>query len=242
MGSGIYSGKYGALNYTFDPESGTKLVIAEVPIYDHFLESKPIITRIIVNEPIVPKHRNSPKEFHSFLREDLQNYTTKILNLATGRNTENICTENGFCCSIEFELLNTGEFGCLDSTENYRLIAFNGTRTVAAKTSQFDWQVCGIARCLNGTLESCSENDKESSETNISTLRFLKLNATFNLHWDYTFLPGYSLLDVRMNLIPRQYFKTDLNLEERQLVLYSSQLDSVNVKTLAIINKIYVSG
>jgi len=250
MGSGIYSGNIGALNYTFDTESGTTLILGRVPV-------------IPGNEEIVKSNQNCPslseesevsrdtrkfdeksiREFHSYLREDLQNYTTKMLDVSSPDLVDDeVCTENGFCCKIEYEMSETSnsiEFEACktSSTQNYRLIAMNGTRYVAAKTSEFDWQVCSVVRCFNETLESCSENNQKSSE--LPTFKKLTLSSKFDIQESKIFLPGQSFIDVNMDLIPFTNFKNSMDVNSGEMTITSSTLSYINIKTVAIINKFY---
>jgi hypothetical protein len=126
-----------------------------------------------------------------------------------------------------------------NSTENYRLIAFNGTRTVAAKTSQYDWQVCAIIRCLNNTLDSCSENDKTSLEAELSNFMQVKLKAGFDIENETTFLPSFNALDIHFDLIPPTLFEIETNVLQSFMQIQSSSLNETNVKTIAMINKLF---
>lgn len=226
LGSGIYSGVDGAITYSFDSDSGSKMLIAELPI---------IPASRMHGKKSVEKLSSNIAAYHSFLREDLQNYTTKILDM--NLFSERICTENGFCCKVKYQMKNVQSNQNYE--ENYRLIAFNGSRTVAAKTAEYEWQVCAVIRCLNNTLESCSENDKTSSELRLSNFQLFVLESNFDVKNDTKFLPSFNSLDIQFSLIPTTMFEMQTNASLGFMQVYSNSLNNTNVKTIAIINKIF---
>ncbi|CAL8118392.1 unnamed protein product [Orchesella dallaii] len=238
MGSGIYSGDEGALNYVFDASSGTKLVTSLVPITSYHTTS--YFKRF--QQPTQSASQDPPLEpYHMWLREDLTNCSYKPIDPYL--NHEFLCHENSFCCNIEYSLNSTSYSGHL------KLLVFDGRRTVAAKRDWFEWQVCAILHCLNDTLESCTESSPESS--NHPKFNFIKIQAQ-PLKVEYgdeetsAAQPGMSLLDTKFRLIPQSQFKilrwrdsTTGNMNAEAETTSTSEISHFQVKTVALIQKVY---
>ncbi|KAF8788038.1 pantetheinase-like [Argiope bruennichi] len=134
VGSGIFSGPYGALAYTFDPDGINKLVVARVPRRDHVLEEpESSITAIFFNgttsewksdgvyvpeegsDIILPPARNSSHNRYHVI--NMENYTLHQITLPHSYMEE---CNNGMCCSLEYSA---------DAiTETYYFAVFNGTQ------------------------------------------------------------------------------------------------------------------
>lgn len=233
LGSGIYEGVRGAVTYTFDSDSGSTMLVGNLPTRP---QPRHKIADVNTKFDSDVELKSNVAAYHSFLREDLQNYTTAVLNFALDQ--ELLCTENEFCCQVNYKMRNVS--GPI-SLENYRLVVFNGTRTVAAKTAEYDWQVCAVVRCLNYTLESCSENDKASSEIHLPNFETFQLKAFFDVKPETTeFLPTFNALDAQFALISPSLFSIETNVGENSAMQISSNsLGQVNIKTVALIKKVF---
>lgn len=252
MGSGIFSGFHNSyLNYTFDPASGTKLIVSRVPIGSES-QSQAEVQECSYDSVHISKSENAPNEIqsdHFWLREDLRNYSHKVINPTL--NSDSLCHLNLFCCNISYDLI-PPENGL--GSGRFKLFVFEGRRTVAAKTDWFDWQVCAVVHCLNDTLESCTEVDPDQyyasfdRAANHPKFRVLNIQAhPVKVNFEgKAALAGLSLLDTQFNLIPQNMFDliewNDLENGVRFAEAKTRnelRLDKINIKTVALIQKIY---
>jgi len=222
LGSGIFSGSAGPLNYTFDPSSGSKLVIAEVPI-------TPFSAPIKVPKAFSKELRNPA--IHFLLKEDLRNYSTTVLGTRNASETKN-CYED-FCCSFKYAFK---AFKKSATLSDYRLIAFSGFRKTAKETAEFGWEVCGVMRCLNETLASCTEVNRSADRKLLPSFTWFELFTT-SMEVSQPMKPSLNTLDTHFQPIPYGRFK--FTRKEGLVKAVSSTLCDVNVQTIALINRIY---
>jgi len=172
-------------------------------------------------------HIDQPKS-HFWLREDLTNYTTQLLT--TENNNATLCTNSNICCEIQYEQNNTVE----STSGQYRLIVFDGTRSVAQETDHFHWQVCGLVYCENDTLASCTENGEQKA-----SVEFTRFNLTVtNVHNEYTLQPGLNVLNKSLQLVPLDLFQMN-RVDEDTFTVACENGQDLQLKTLAMIQKVY---
>ena len=238
LGSGIYSGHFGALNYTFDPTSGTKLIISEIPIIPNEIKLVTDEAKKWIFE------KTESREYHSFLQENLKNYSTIQLDM-NGEGEETVC-HNEFCCNLKYNPIITklsSNSIFQNQTRNYRLVAFNGTRPVAQETSEFNWQVCGVVRCLNDSIHSCTMRET-NFEFNIVNFDSFQLSSS-DFHLNQVMKPSLNTLDTKFRIIPFHLFNFtrlfDLGKEEKQNIVQASSnlLGNISLQTIGIINRMY---
>jgi hypothetical protein len=231
LGSGIYSGHSGALNYTFNPDSGTTLILAEIPIL-------PMHEKILVNGQnqgaVLTK-----LSAHSFLQENLSNYSTVILDLEA-KDEETVC-HNELCCQLKYSTIEVGN--SIGTRKTYRLLAFSGIRKVAQETSEFGWEVCALVRCQDESLSSCTQREtmstsleKTSMEVQLPNFDVFELSSS-TLQLEGVFQPSLSTLDAQFRVIP--YGLVNLRRTGNTVKVTSSSLVNISIQTLAIINRTY---
>ncbi|XP_045771211.1 vanin-like protein 2 isoform X3 [Maniola jurtina] len=140
-GSGIYSGKAGALVSIIPGVSTTKLLVARVPKVPGQ-----------VNETVPGPIYNSPTEQDNlYLLTDpsLVSHTTRLL---TPGNQQFILTDNDVSCYFRVRLSERSG----SNTYRYRAGAFSGVRTYSGFTTG-GIRVCSVFACTNDTLQSCGQ-------------------------------------------------------------------------------------
>ncbi|KFM62706.1 Biotinidase, partial [Stegodyphus mimosarum] len=153
-GSGIFSGTYGPLAYTFDPDGISKLIIARVPKRGNsfnFSSPNASIIKITMNDTheslddgssvptecsmkILGKAKDLYKDNRCF-EMNMSNYS--FVQLVEDSDHVKACL-NGICCSLNYS--SNG------MTENFYLIVYNGTIDYASRYS-FCEQTCMLTRC-----------------------------------------------------------------------------------------------
>lgn len=222
LGSGIFSDSMGPLNYTVNPASGSRMVVAEVPIIPHKSTMLPIKS--------FPQSQISMNYTLTFLKENLSSYASYSLNVKEA-NSVKVC-HNYFCCSLQYKF---HTFNYTESIGGYKLIAFNGFRKVARETAKFGWQVCGVLRCASNALESCTEIS-QNSKGNLPTFTKLKL-WTKSMKINELMKPSLNTLDTDFQIIPYRLF----NLVRKWGIVKAASLSLQNtrVQTIALINRLY---
>ncbi|GIY59330.1 vascular non-inflammatory molecule 3 [Caerostris extrusa] len=144
IGSGIFHSRDGALAYTFNPDSISKLVVARVPKPGvQKMSSKASITAITSNDTWeisddgedVPDKCSSESGYPCFKEQMLENYTFVKLNKSYG---EVKACNNGMCCSVSYTTSGL--------REQYYLGVFNGTISVL-DTYRWCEENCVLVRC-----------------------------------------------------------------------------------------------
>ncbi|GBN55234.1 Biotinidase [Araneus ventricosus] len=135
LGSGVFSGPYGALAYTFDPDGLNKLVVARVPRRNQVLEDpKSSITAVFFNgttsdwesdgeyvgkegSDIILPPAPSDRYDNRYHVINMENYT--LHQITEPRASIKECS-NGMCCSLDYSA---------DSiTQTFYFAVFNGTQ------------------------------------------------------------------------------------------------------------------
>jgi hypothetical protein len=123
MGSGIFDGKSGILNYVFDPNSGTRIIGSRISSN--------------VKEPNEEMDADSSKRL--IYKQDLSKFSWKVLE--SGSRTCKLDLEHGSTCSVTYELDKSEEWG---DDGSYVFLALHGTRTYGASTFKAGIFSCGV--------------------------------------------------------------------------------------------------
>ena len=115
MGSGIYEGRRGILNYVFDPNSGTKL---------------------LTDENTLEWNGKARKGSRTVFVEDLSQYQWSTLN--SPRGVAQLSLSHGSTCKIEYDLDHVPTAGC------YAALGIHGTRTFGTSAVKRGIVGCGV--------------------------------------------------------------------------------------------------
>uniref|UniRef100_L7M384 Putative biotinidase and vanin n=1 Tax=Rhipicephalus pulchellus TaxID=72859 RepID=L7M384_RHIPC len=151
LGSGIYAGLRGPLNYTYSPDGKSKLLLAD-------------LSRTTSVNPRYPGDELHPKK--RFLRQaDVSEYTAQLLGRPKGDSQ--VC-HGDFCCSLSFETQGMND--------KFVLLARNGLRNVGTYM-QLRVQQCILAVCEPGEYALCT-NFTTRSTTKFTQLQLTAQFAT----------------------------------------------------------------
>uniref|UniRef100_A0A336M7R1 CSON013248 protein n=1 Tax=Culicoides sonorensis TaxID=179676 RepID=A0A336M7R1_CULSO len=148
-GTGIYHGKFGALDAVMNYISSTKVYIAEVP-------------KIGPNSP-APSPSSKIQRYDpvdmlklKLKRDQLDVYNTTLINFSASKQTHEIC-HDGFCCNFNLNIDVLPDKANQDSPFYlYRMAAYNGLRTFDG-FADGAVKVCAIFACTDDTLASCGK-------------------------------------------------------------------------------------
>ncbi|CAH0549660.1 unnamed protein product [Brassicogethes aeneus] len=174
-GSGVFLGKYGALNQTIVPNIKKEeylIITTKVPSNRTALKIK--------EDTVHETDEIARKIDHFFIkRDDLRGYTSELLNMTTGSVSREICHGNNpkLCCKFNVTLKFNKTRNDMDSYL-YRFVAYSGVKTFVYNDGGVE--VCGIIPCTNSSLDSCTR--KFSSYDNITwptTFESISITANF---------------------------------------------------------------
>jgi len=137
LGSGIYT-PTGPLNYTYDSNSGSKLVIAEIPIKK---SETPKIRKI--NNPTEIEFGQITATF-----ENISFYTKIEMTKGQHENVQ-LCHNETFCCEAAYTISNE------HSDTRYVLLAFDGLRPLDIVGQHMPIQMCGVVMCAPNNGDDC---------------------------------------------------------------------------------------
>lgn len=151
LGSGIYAGLRGPLNYTYSPDGKSKLLLAD-------------LSNATSLNPRYPGDELHPKQ--RFLKQgDVSDHAAQVLGRPKGYSR--VC-HGDFCCSLSYE---TQELN-----DNFVLLARNGLRNIGTYM-QLGIQQCILAVCESGNNTVC-KNFSTRSTTKFTELQLTAQFAT----------------------------------------------------------------
>lgn len=110
-GSGIYSGRSGALNVFVSQTPATKVLIAEVPAdvsTDSLSQKVEQTKKLLANEKLSKSRAMNAQEVTKYGREDFSKYSMKFLDFSDNPvQTGEVCV-NDFCCEYSIEVNDLG--------------------------------------------------------------------------------------------------------------------------------------
>lgn len=183
LGSGIYSKKYGALVYTYEPDGESKLLVANVPIVKHEEPSdvsfEPSIT-VVKEDATYLKTENGeafPEQAYVKVSGPANDFLTDyrvyeslaenftLIKLEANEGGIEACN-NGFCCKLEYI--------AEDIAEEYYFGAFSGLDNVGG---YFHWceETCLLLRCDPLDGKPCAMQPSRSK----TVFKSLKISADF---------------------------------------------------------------
>ncbi|XP_031620024.1 vanin-like protein 2 [Contarinia nasturtii] len=156
-GSGIYSGRSGALEVFVSLTPATKVLIADVPTNvsaDHSGKMKPI-KKLMANEKLSKSRSISTQDVANFGREDFSKYSMKFLDFSNNPiQTGEICIDD-FCCEYSIEVSDLGQLKG-KSSYSYAISVFHDLRHFKDKnTSKAGQDVCSLIACIKNSKENC---------------------------------------------------------------------------------------
>ena len=191
LGSGIY-GPLGPINYTFNPDSGTRLVTAEIPTSGQQAESK---------DDFVQQQQERSLEPHGLFYENMTGYSNLLLE--TGQDRSVSLCHGDLCCTLSYSS-SCPTADCV----SYRLLAYSGFRGVAGEYTMAI-QLCGVVACADeDSVDSCGQQSVVNRtvdfvrnafhlEGNFSSARHVYPTATTSSNLQL--LPAGS---IRLNIAP----------------------------------------
>lgn len=148
LGSGIY-GPEGPINYTFNPDSGTQMIIGQVP-------SNQSLTNTRRTKEILQERSTEPHQLHY---ENMTGYSSLLLE--TGLDKSSTLFHDGFRCTVSYS-----SFCPSNDCVPYRLVAFSGFRDVAGEYAMAT-QLCGLVACPDAdSVKSCSRQSLSNRTVN----------------------------------------------------------------------------
>ncbi|XP_076338199.1 pantetheinase-like isoform X2 [Tachypleus tridentatus] len=209
LGSGIYSGTQGALNYTHTPDGKPKLLFAQLPKNPNNWHSK----NNIRSRPISRQNLNtsnlvfntSTPSYH-YEQTDLLNYTLSKLHKSSDRI---VACNNGLCCTVEYD---TNAL-----KDNFYLAVFNGIRSVK---DHYFWceEVCLLTVCRS------QENKQSSSFPTTTKTVFTKIKLSGNFSTSYVYP---NVLTSGLYLQPLTKWTFSMSQQLKELVTMATLTDPV---------------
>uniref|UniRef100_A0A0P5E0J0 Putative Argonaute-2 n=1 Tax=Daphnia magna TaxID=35525 RepID=A0A0P5E0J0_9CRUS len=163
IGSGIYDAA-GAISYISSPDSGTRIIAAQVG-----------------NKEDSPRGEVCPKEIlqnstarwmepHGMLYEDLTNYSSMELTAGVAQ-TAFLCHDD-LCCQLNYSISCPSNEIC----DQYRLFTYSGFRTLGGGVYTVNIQLCGVVACTDQNVKSCAKPDV----INLAQIDALDLSGNFS--------------------------------------------------------------
>ncbi|XP_034828259.1 vanin-like protein 2 isoform X1 [Maniola hyperantus] len=163
-GSGIYSGKAGALVSIMPGVPTTKLLVARVPkVPGQLNETAPAVPGPIYNNPV------EQDSLYLLTDPSLVSHTTRLL---TPGNQQFILADKDVSCYFRVRLSERSG----NNTYRYRAGAFSGVRTYNGFTTG-GLRICSVFACTNDTLESCGQRFPQYSLNSTAVFETLIINA-----------------------------------------------------------------
>lgn len=118
-GSGIYSGRSGALEIFVSEVAATKILVSKVPVdlqpaIDNLLKENESVDEIKLESHSVFHSAENTKEtqYISIMNQDnLTEFTVKFLNFHENPSQTGTVCNNGICCNYNIEVSGRGEYG-----------------------------------------------------------------------------------------------------------------------------------
>eukprot|EP00092_Neocalanus_flemingeri_P008797 GFUD01009470.1.p1 GENE.GFUD01009470.1~~GFUD01009470.1.p1 ORF type:complete len:507 (+),score=151.05 GFUD01009470.1:145-1665(+) len=180
LGSGIYSPS-GPLNYTYEEEGGSQLVIAKIPKLGRKLErqydqntKKTTVNKNTMRTQKHPDIETTPEtktlsmRSHPIIYEDISIYSHSVMSKGQPSDTT-VCYNETFCCHASYSMTD------MLPTISYHLLAYRGERGLAQDTYWMDIELCGLVLCEG---DSCVIEPLEGQDQEV--FQYLQLSATYS--------------------------------------------------------------
>lgn len=246
LGSGIFRGLTSQDSlYTYDPNSGSKLLVGEVvsrrtaplrtPTGHHddddatttegtrgegsdviLIQSQAVPEREDVGMGIYPEatwiptengddeteEKNSQSETEGremrservFLHEDLERYSSYVLERGDGVMERSLCHNDSLCCSVTYSFP-------ADITDNssFLLLAYSGVSEKGGGAYKLFTQVCAVVYCLNENVTSCARVE-ENGPSQKTSFRAHNVTGDFDTSYIYpsVFTQDFKLVDASL--------------------------------------------
>lgn len=243
LGSGIFRGLTSQDSlYTYDPNSGSKLLVGEVvsrrtaplrtPTGHHddddatttegtrgeggdviLIQSQAVPEREDVGMGIYPEatwiptengdgeaeEKNGQPETEGremrnervFLHEDLERYSSYVLERGDGVMERSLCHNDSLCCSVTYSFP-------ADLTDNssFLLLAYSGVSEKGGGAYKLFTQVCAVVYCLNENVTSCARVE-ENGPSQKTSFRAHNVTGDFDTSYIYpsVFTQDFKLVD-----------------------------------------------
>ena len=181
VGSGIYLGRDGIANVSFSNHPNRKLLISRIPKTPGLVR-KPDEGIKMAMEVEMEKEKKTElsnatryplydtkgrvRRIHGMIIQvdKIEAFNTVRLN---GSMNSSVCYGD-FCCAFDIEMAS------IDSSLNYRAIAYKGRRMFGEQV-EAGIRVCGVVQCSNDSVTSCN-----SVQTSNTVFTNLKIQTTFD--------------------------------------------------------------
>ncbi|KAL5279087.1 BTD.2 family protein [Megaselia abdita] len=149
-GSGIFAGKWGALDQVISEDPDRKMLVAKVPKKNANFKPNPIST----SPRYDPLELQARKERIAWKRDaNVDHFTTEILETTKSRINKKLC-HNDFCCKFDIEMERIDRSGSYLQGYTYRLAAYEGPGTLH-RVEKGEFGICAVIACTNNKLFSC---------------------------------------------------------------------------------------
>lgn len=143
LGSGVF-GPLGPINYTFSPDSGSRMITGLVPSSQTGVGDAPTL-------PLYQdRWMDRWMEPHGMLYENLTGYSSLLLE--NGQDQSVTLCHDELCCNLNY----TSSCPSGDCAP-YRLLAYSGFRTLGGGMYTVAIQLCGLVACGDAeSVQSCA--------------------------------------------------------------------------------------
>ncbi|XP_059619755.1 vanin-like protein 1 [Phlebotomus argentipes] len=171
-GSGIFAGRKGPLTYVMASTTMRKLLVANVP-KAHTLEGP------YTHDPVAVKSTEEQMLNLRLLRDFVDIYTTKLVDVSKKKGSEKLCFDT-LCCDFNYELIFDDSLLTNGSDYfRYRMAVFDGVRSYYNVETGGVFS-CGLITCPTDDLESCATRfDASVNVVNPVTFTSIKISGTF---------------------------------------------------------------
>ncbi|ROT66862.1 putative vanin-like protein 2 isoform X1 [Penaeus vannamei] len=209
LGSGIFRGLTSQDSlYTYDPNSGSKLLVGEVS--QAVPEREDVGMGIYQEATWIPtengdgeaEEKNGQPETEGreirservFLHEDLERYSSYVLERGDGAMERSLCHNDSLCCSVTYSFP-------ADLTDNssFLLLAYSGVSEKGGGAYKLFTQVCAVVYCLNENVTSCARVE-ENGPSQKTSFRAHNVTGDFDTSYIYpsVFTQDFKLVDASL--------------------------------------------
>lgn len=149
-GSGIFAGKWGALEHVISEYPDRKMLIAKVP-----KKNSNFVPRTILTSPRYDPVELPPRKTSIGWKRDanVDLFTTEILDSTQAKVNKKICHQD-FCCQFDIDMEKIDRSGSYFQGYTYRLAAYEGSGTLH-RVEKGEFGICAVMACTNKELSSC---------------------------------------------------------------------------------------
>lgn len=234
-GSGIYEYDGSSATTHISPVGGSRLIFRDLT--RHSFREWPVCEEVVIGGRSLGGIIGGVPDASTIIlpSENLQNYTSTIINLSSSGNviSENVCS-GSYCCNFNITTAENQAFSSNDYV--YRLIAFNGS--ILHGNVTIGTRACALVACLSNDVSTCGQ--RNPTFTANTTFTSISITGNFS-NTTFTFDQPISLQTSLQPLYSSNYSFCVQTAQDRNTVRVSldTKHDLNGLLTFGIFGRVY---